>query len=79
MSTPIRSVDPQIGGQIVESTLGGNIGKKLNSTAHAFVLPENQFENIGRPNYEAQDRELFVPLEKTTAHRGADAPGDVER
>lgn len=78
MSTAIRSADPQIGGQFVECMLGGNIGKRLNSTAHAFVLPENQFGNIGKLNYEAQDRELFVPLEKTSADRGADTAGDVE-
>lgn len=79
MSTAIHSLGPQIVGQIVECMLGGNIGKKLNSTAHAFVLPENHFGNIGKPNYEAQDRELFVPLEETSADRGADTAGDVER
>lgn len=78
--TLMRSLDPEIGQRIVESMREVRTGKKLNNAAYAFVLPENPFENVGRPGYEAQDRELFALLEVPSEHRGEDAATeDVDR
>lgn len=56
----MRSVDPEIVEQIVESMRSGTTGEKLHNTSYAFVLAKNPFENVGRPGYEAQDRELWA-------------------
>ena len=56
----MRSVDPEIVEQIVESMRSGTTGEKPHNTSYAFVLAKNPFENVGRPGYEAQDRELWA-------------------
>lgn len=52
----MRSANPEI----IESMREGAKGKKPNKAAYGFTLPTNPFENVGRPGYEAQDRELFA-------------------
>lgn len=56
----ISSVNPEVVERIVESMREGTKGDKLNNAAYAFVLPDNAFETVGRPGYEAQDRELWA-------------------
>lgn len=56
-------VDPAIAHSVVESMREGTPGKKLNNAEYAFVLPSNPFDNVGRPGYEAQDRELWALIE----------------
>ncbi|MGP5316446.1 hypothetical protein ACTXMB_00555 [Arthrobacter rhombi] len=41
----------------------GKRGETRNNAAYAFVLPENPFENVGRPGYEAQDRVLSMLMQ----------------
>lgn len=54
----MKRVDPDMVTSIIKSMREGTKGKKLNNADYAFILPENPFENVGRPGYEAQDREL---------------------
>lgn len=54
----MRRADPEIVERIVESMSKGTKGTKLNNADYAFILPSNPFETVGRPGYEAQDREL---------------------
>lgn len=51
---------------VLENMRRGAKGKKLNNAAYAFVLPSNPFENVGRPGYEAQDRELIALMRETS-------------
>ncbi len=70
----MKRVEPAIVERILSSMREGTEGEKLNNAAYAFTLPENPFENIGRPGYEAQDRELRMIAEETpsTASEGPD-------
>jgi AbiV family abortive infection protein len=79
MRALMRSVDPELGEKIIKSMREGMTGTKLNNAAYAFVLPENPFENVRRPGYEAQDRELLALMEEISQRRGQDADKDVER
>ncbi|MFC9982886.1 AbiV family abortive infection protein [Gordonia sp. NPDC127522] len=54
----MRRADPRIVDRVVDSMRVGVRGKNLQNAGYGFVLPENPFENVGRPGYEAQDREL---------------------
>lgn len=45
----------------------GTKGTKVAIATYSLTLPENPFENIGRPGYEAQDRELAALAEDLTA------------
>lgn len=58
-------VDSAIAHSVIESMREGTPGKKLNNAAYAFVLSSDAFENVGRPGYEAQDRELWSLIEDT--------------
>lgn len=71
MSASLRTVDPQFAERILESMREGKKGEAANNAAYAFHLPENPFETVGRPGYEAEDRELAVlvaRLEDETPH-----------
>lgn len=63
----MRRVDPEIAEQIIESMRQGTKGTKVAIATYSFTLPENPFENIGRPGYEAQDRELAALAEDLAA------------
>jgi AbiV family abortive infection protein len=72
-----RRADPVIAEGILESMRHGTTGEKLNNADYAFRLPSNPFENVGRPGYEAQDRELRALMEETarTPEENADENG----
>lgn len=72
-----RGADPVITEGILESMRQGTTGEKLNNADYAFRLPSNPFENVGRPGYEAQDRELRALMEETarTPEENADENG----
>lgn len=55
-----QHVDPGVVEQVVESMTVGARGDDLRNSSYAFVLPANPFDNVGRPGYEAQDRELWA-------------------
>lgn len=63
----MRRVDPEIAEQIIESMRQGTKGTKVAIATYSFTLLENPFENIGRPGYEARDRELAALAEDLTA------------
>ena len=58
--TLMKNVDPDLVARIVSSMREGTKGTRLNNADYAFNLPTNPFENVGRPGYEAQDRELWA-------------------
>lgn len=58
------SIDPSITDRMIESMHEGRKGEKFNNDGYAFHLPSNPFENVGRPGYEAQDRELWALMEE---------------
>jgi|GEM_PF-1745554 len=64
MRRMVRSADPELAESLIASMREGSTGEKLNNAAYAFVLPQNPFENVGRPGYEAEDRELFALMDK---------------
>lgn len=59
------SIDPTITENMIESMQEGRKGEKFNNAGYAFHLPSNPFENVGRPGYEAEDRELLALMENT--------------
>lgn len=59
--------------KILESMRHGQRGETFNNAAYAFRLPDHPFENIGRPGYEAQDRELSLLMFSGEAASGDDA------
>ena len=71
MRSVMHGVDPEIVEEIVELMRVGTTGVKLHNTGYAFVLPQNPFENVGRPGYEAQDRELWALVQDM------EQPGDM--
>lgn len=74
----MRSVDREIVEDIVESMRKGTKGEKPNNAAYCFTLPKNPFENVGRPGYEAQDRELFALMERVEAERPDEDPDPAD-
>lgn len=64
MRNLMKGVNAGLADDMAESMRQGTKGEKLNNAAYAFVLPENPFETIGRPGYEAQDRELWTLLDE---------------
>ncbi len=68
------SADPEIVEGLIESMREGTKGEKPNNAAYGFTLPTNPFENVGRPGYEAQDRELFALMERIEAERSEEDP-----
>lgn len=60
----MKRVDPATAKHIIESLREGTKGEKLNNAGYAFVLPEKPFDTIGRPGYEAQDRELSALMQE---------------
>lgn len=62
----MKGIDAELADDMAESMRHGTKGERLNNAAYAFVLPENPFETVGRPGYEAQDRELWALLEEDT-------------
>lgn len=65
-----QNVDQQIVADMVESMRQGTKGEKLNNAAYAFHLPANPFANVGRPGYEAQDRELWGLMQEPEDNGG---------
>ena len=74
----MRSVDRAIVEDIVESMRKGTQGEKPNNAAYGFTLPKNPFENVGKPGYEAQDRELFALMESVEAERPDEDPDPAD-
>lgn len=62
---------PEFVERFIESLREGTKGVKFNNAAYVFHLPANPFENLGRPGYEAQDRELWKLVEESAE---AEAP-----
>lgn len=60
------SIDPSMTDGMIESMREGRKGEKFNNEGYAFHLPSNPFENVGRPGYEAQDRELRALMQDTS-------------
>ena len=77
MSTPIHGVAPELRRQITGSTREGSTPRHRGFMPHNFVTAKH-FENIGRPNCQAQQHELFAPFEETAVYRRAYAVGDLE-
>ncbi|KQU45806.1 hypothetical protein ASG84_10885 [Rhodococcus sp. Leaf278] len=72
----MRDVDPSIVEQVVESMSVGAKGVDLRNASYAFVLPANPFDNVGRPGYEAQDRELWALAQDIEESSDADDAND---
>lgn len=70
----MSSVDPESVEEHLEFMREGSKGEKINNAAYGFPLPSNPFENVGRPGYEAQDRELFALMESVEAERAGEDP-----
>lgn len=73
MRHSFRSADPGIRDRIIESMRRGETGEPLRNADYAFRAPSSPFENVGRPGYEAQDRELRALWEEDG---GAQEDGD---
>lgn len=58
MRKTMCSLDPEMVDRIVEDMRAGTPGTPLNNAAYRIQLPDNPFANVGRPGYEAEDREL---------------------
>lgn len=64
MRRMLLQVDSDFADEMIESMREGRAGRKLNNADYAFLLPSSPFEMVGRPGYEAQDRELFALMEQ---------------
>ncbi|WP_218682634.1 AbiV family abortive infection protein [Microbacterium sp. BF1] len=64
MKASLKSVDSRHTERIIASMRRGTQGTKLNNAEYAFTLPDNPFDTVGRPGYEAQDRELRALIER---------------
>lgn len=62
----MKGIDAELADGMAESMRQETKGEKLNNAAYAFILQANPFETVGRPGYEAQDRELWALLEEDT-------------
>src|SRR5699024_6005923 len=60
----MRRVDLEIAEELLESMRAGSKGDPINNAAYGFRLSSEPFENVGRPGYEAQDRELQALWER---------------
>lgn len=59
MRSLLRRTNAETVDKVLESMRRGREGETLHNAAYAFRLPDQPFENIGRPGYEAQGRELW--------------------
>lgn len=73
----MRHVDSRIVERVVESMRGGARGQNLRNAGYAFVLGTNPFGNVGRPGYEAQDRELSALAQDIEQSSDPDAYDDL--
>lgn len=64
MRRTLRDADPETAEHILESMRQGSVGERMNNAAYAFVLPKNPFENLGKPGYEAEERELALLMDR---------------
>lgn len=53
-------MDPELVEQVLESMREGAEGEEISNAAYGFILSDKPFENVSRPGYEAQDRELHA-------------------
>lgn len=53
-----RRIKPKMAERLLKSMREGREGTPINNAAYGFTLSSEPFENVGRPGYEAQDREL---------------------
>lgn len=53
-----RRIDPEMAERLLESMREGSEGTPINNASYGFTLSSEPFGNVGRPGYEAQDREL---------------------
>jgi len=53
-------IDSEIAERMLESMREGTEGTPVSNAAYGFTLSDKPFENVGRPGYEAQDRELHA-------------------
>lgn len=75
MRRALRGADPQTVTHILESMRQGRRGGRMNNAEYAFVLPENPFENLGKPGYEAEERELALLMDRLN-REDAERAGD---
>ncbi len=68
----MRRVEPKVVEKIIATMRQGTKGTKLANSEYAFMLPTNPFENVGRPGYEAHDRELAALAEDLAADEDSD-------
>lgn len=54
----MRRIDPEMTERLLEPMREGREGTPINNAAYGFTLSSEPFGNVGRPGYEAQDREL---------------------
>ena len=64
--------EPKVVEKIIVTMRQGTKGTKLANSEYAFMLPTNPFENVGRPGYEAHDRELAALAEDLAADEDSD-------
>lgn len=76
MRSMLRSADPKFAQQLLESMRVGTPGKQLNNAPYAIRLPSNPFANVGRPGYEAHDRQMFALMD--SLDEGGNDAGSVE-
>ena len=65
-----RVQDAEMVEHILDTMRAGKSAQALNNAGYAFVLPENPFDTVGRPGYEAQDRELAALAREVYGNAG---------
>lgn len=68
-------MDPEIAERILESMREGTAGTRINNAAYGFTLSDKPFKNVGRPGYEAHDRELHALWQSLHDDSNDEAPG----
>ncbi|MGP5077947.1 AbiV family abortive infection protein [Brachybacterium alimentarium] len=66
-----RRIDPEMAERLLESMREGSEGTPINNASYGFTLSSEPFGNVGRPGYEAQDRELQALWERLHGDDGS--------
>lgn len=66
-----RRIEPEMVESLLKSMRDGREGTPINNAAYGFTLSSEPFENVGRPGYEAQDRELQALWERLHGDDGS--------
>ncbi|WFP15752.1 AbiV family abortive infection protein [Citricoccus muralis] len=65
-------MDPEIVERMLKSMREGAEGTPINNAAYGFTLSDKPFKNVGRPGYEAHDRELHALWQSLHCDNGDD-------